>query len=259
MKTQLIKFVADISPRRRFRALLRSVFIVVGVVAAFVGEILLEEHKYWWAALPAVIVLGATLAEFVLGDLLTERRFPSKTASILDNLESKLRNVHDQIRNRIGELIASLPACDRQRVSGTLHLAIELYSPLDEEPEKALVQITDYSGYLGGRRWRFTASTKGLIGRCLRSGKPEYANFADESEYSLRMVREFGFSREEVDRHTKQARSYCAYPIHEADKMIGVLYLFSTEPQVFPRAIDPQKLTNTSNQIVELLQVAHIL
>ena len=112
---------------------------------------------------------------------------------------------------------------------------------------------------MGGKRWRFTSTTKGIIGRCYRLGIGVYVNFIGEDEYNQRMVSEFGFTKDEVAKHTKEARSYYAYPILMNNDVIGILYLFSTEPQVFPRTISQEKIQNAANQIIELLEVANIL
>jgi GAF domain-containing protein len=73
------------------------------------------------------------------------------------------------------------------------------------------------------------------------------------------MVEEFGFSPEEVDRHTKTARSYLAFPIRDRGDMVGVMYFFSTEPQVFPVAANEDRLRDAAESISALLRAAEIL
>jgi hypothetical protein len=84
-------------------------------------------------------------------------------------------------------------------------------------------------------------------------------NFRSLDEYRDRMVREFGFTHQEVARHTTAARSYLAYPIRDKGEIIGIMYFFSTEPQVFPHAVNSQRLSDTAESILGLLRTAEIL
>jgi len=251
--------IRELPARKRFRLILRAIFITVGVVGAFVTSALLENKAFTWAIVPASFVLLASMAEFVLADVLTERRYPASTEGLLQRLEANLRGVHDPLLDSISGAIQSLRACDIRRVSGTFHLKVELYSQDGDEAEPALVQVTDYSGRLGGKRWRFTSATKGVVGRCLRTGCPEWVNFASSSEYEHCMVREFGFSPSEVATHTRDARSYWAQPVFSRSQLVGVMYLFSTEIQVFPHAADPAILEAAARQIAACLESAGIV
>jgi hypothetical protein len=96
------------------------------------------------------------------------------------------------------------------------------------------------------------------VGRCLRSGNIATANFASLDEYRLRMVEEFGFTESEVKTHTNSARSYLAYPLKNGDAVAGVLYFFSTEPQVFPLAAPIGRLETTSAEVLGLLRTARL-
>lgn len=269
-----MRFVPDVlqavPARKRFRVLVRSVSLLFGITGAFVASILLEKGQYWWSGLPAFIVLVATFAEFVLGDILTDRRYPARTALLLERLETKLQLCSEQIGEHIDRAIDSLQGCDRGRVSGTFHLVVDLYSPIDEEPEPAFFQVIDYAGRQivdrTGKpkpgRWRFTSISKGIIGRCLRTNMAEHVNFSTEDELRERMVREFGFSRSEMEERSLDARSYWSQPVFHEDKVIGVLFFFSTEIQVFPKAIDEvatTKLEPTAQSIRGLLETAQII
>jgi hypothetical protein len=250
---------SDLPKRKRFRLKLRVLFLVVGIIAAFITSILFEEKHYYWAILPGSFILLASLAEFVLADILTESLYPANTQTLLQKLESNLQGAHDKIRDSIARAIGSLRACDVTKVSGTFHLKVELYSSAGDESESALVQVTDYSGRLGGKRWRFTIATKGLIGRCLRTERPEGVNFGSQMEYEERMVKEFGFSPTEVAQHTQQARSYWAQPVHSRGRLVGIIFLFSTDVQVFPLAADRIRLEGTANEIAAYLEGAGIV
>ena len=73
------------------------------------------------------------------------------------------------------------------------------------------------------------------------------------------MVREFGYTRDEMLRHTMKARSYWAQPMFSGERFVGVIYLFSTEPQAFPLSVDLQSLSATAGNIVAILEVATII
>jgi hypothetical protein len=249
----------ELSARKKFRLKLRAAFILVGVIAAYVTSLLMEQHLFCWSIVPAIFVLLATMGEFVAGDILTESRYPARTMALLAKLEGNLQEYHDRIRESIDRAIGSLKACDSARVSGAFHLVVELYSTDGDESEQALLQVTTYSGPLGGKRWRFTSAGKGVIGRCLRSARSEYVNFASLAEYEERMVSEFGFSRKEIVNHTKEARSYWAEPVHVEERLVGVIYLFSTEPQIFPRAADAAALQGTAREIGAFLIGARVV
>ncbi len=102
-------------------------------------------------------------------------------------------------------------------------------------------------------------ATKGIIGRCLRTGKTEIVNFASEEEYDRRMVEEFSFTREEANECTKPARSYWAHPVFSCDELVGVIYLFSNELQVFPKAVKKPHLDQSAKHIANLLEVARVI
>lgn len=201
----------------------------------------------------------ASVGEFVVSDILTDRRYPPRTAAALARFEDKIRVVNDEIMGCVRKAIRSLRGCNTGQVSGTFHLAVDFYPDPDGAPERGLVQVTDYSGSLGGRRWRVHSARKGVIGRCLRTGTPEWANFATADESSGRMVREFGYWGTEAANVTPEGRSYLAYPVFSRGQVVGVLYLFSAEPQVFPHALDGAALDEIANQISAVLRAAEVI
>jgi GAF domain-containing protein len=256
---RLITEILDLPRRKKFRLEMRAIFLTIGIIAAFVTSILLKKEVYVWAGLFTFVFLLTSLAEFVLADVLTEKRYPSQTENILEKLEDHLQGVQYQILNCIGKSIESMRGCDKSRISGTFHLVVDIYSQRGDDSEPALVQLTQYRGRLGGKRWRFTDATKGIVGRCLRTGRPEWVNFNSEAEYENRMVTEFGFTKDELSQHTKEARSYWAHPIHSDNKLIGVLYFFSTETQIFPVAVSTDILNSSANEIAAYLAGAEII
>lgn len=84
-------------------------------------------------------------------------------------------------------------------------------------------------------------------------------NFDDATEYRRRMVEEFGFSREEAEMHTTFARSYLAEPLLLGGTVIGVLYFFSSEPQVFPLAARGSDLASKGQDFVDVLKTVSIV
>ena len=245
--------------RQKFRLKIRAGALVVGFGAALATSILISEHYYWWASVPAALVLLASVVEFVFGDAVTEQQYPARTAAILESYESRIQNVHNQLLEQLGFAIESLRGCDIQKVNGTLHLVVQLYSPTSNDLEDAFVQITTYSGKLGGSRWRFASVAEGVIGRCFRTREPEWVNFATQEEYDDRMVREFGYTHQDVKRHTGTGRSYWAQPLLIKKEFVGVMFLFSTELQTFPRAVDRAKLESIATAISESLRAAAII
>ena len=69
------------------------------------------------------------------------------------------------------------------------------------------------------------------------------------------MVKSFGFSSEEAERHTRTGRSYLAIPLLRLGVVLGVLYFFTSEPQVFPRSANLNQLEKDAQAIVDLISV----
>lgn len=192
-------------------------------------------------------------------DVLTEKIYPARTEKILADLDEKTPKIERKLSDELDSARNALKGCDIDQVSITLHLKVSIYSTVDESSEDAFIQIIDYRGRFGGKRWRVVPATKGIIGRCLRTGKQEFVNFATEEEYDRRMVEEFSFTREEANKHTKRARSYWAHPVFSRDEQVGVIYLFSNELQVFPKAVEKPRLDQSAKHIANFLEVARVI
>lgn len=252
----------EVPDRRKYRLLSRSASLSLGAGAAYSFAVLIQERMYGWALVPGLVFTALSVFEFVVADLLIDARFPRETSEFLDRLQTKLSttSTHDEILNVLDTCTRTFSGCDYSRISATVHLIVDVVAVRSEAPTPGLVQISDYTrSGLGGRRWRVLEPTKGLVGRCLRTETAVTANFSDEEDYRRRMVTEYGFTRSEVDRHTEAARSYIACPIMSGSDMVGVLYFFSTEPQVFPRAADTVKLRETADVVAGFLRAAEIL
>lgn len=250
--------LGDLSVRRKYRVGARLIIIVLAASAAFAFAVLIQKLEYLWSVIPAAILGILSIAEFVVADLIIDARFPPETAKLLERLQSKL-TVHDEIVRVLKTCVSTFEGCDINAISSTMHLRVDIVTS-DNGDTAALIQLSDYTkAGLGGRRWRTLEPTKGLVGRCLRLGQLDWVNFRSLDEYRDRMVREFGFTHQEVARHTTTARSYLAYPIQDKGEIVGILYFFSTEPQVFPHAAKQQRLNDTADSVLGLLRTAEIL
>ena len=258
MVRRVLEVIDDVSVRRKYRIGARFVILILASGAVFSFSVLIQQQRYLWSIVPAAVLAILSIAEFILADLIIDARFPPETVKLLERLQSKL-TVHDEIVRVLKSCVSTFNGCDKERISSTVHLRVDITTS-GNGIATALVQLSDYTqAGLGGRRWRTLDPAKGLVGRCLRLEKLDWVNFRSIDEYRDRMVREFGFTRQEVARHTTTARSYLTYPIEDKGKAIGVIYFFSTEPQVFPLAADLSRLIEAAESILGLLRTADIL
>jgi hypothetical protein len=266
MSDGVYTFLSKIGIRthRSFRLTIRAVALVVGVCAGFAISVMIQESRYWSAGLVFVIVLLAGFIEFVIADVLADRSFPFDTERKLELMEGQLgqkgiAGVADKMR----ELIGQFRACDQSQVRATVHVFVPLMPTADQPARRGLLQLTDYvaravpvdPGVTRRRKGRIIPVNQGIIGRCARTGAMETVGFADMGEYREAMVRDFGFTPEEAEKHTTSARSYLAFPLRAEEEVVGVLYFFTTEPQVFPRAADREQLESGARDIVRLLEL----
>jgi hypothetical protein len=199
-------------------------------------------------------VLLAAVVEFVFADVLADSSFPFDTERKLALMEKRIgENVIEVITRRLLGIISDLGGCDISLLSATVHIVAELTSTADQRVRKGLLQLTDYVGPEGGKKGRVTLMTQGIKGRCARTASIEIVRFADEKEYLSAMVRSFGFTVEEAERHTKTGRSYLAAPLLRGNVVLGVLYLFTSEPQVFPRALNVHRIEMDARAIADLI------
>jgi len=68
------------------------------------------------------------------------------------------------------------------------------------------------------------------------------------------MVEESGFAKGEAESHTTIGRSYLAEPLFHGPKVIGVLYFFTSEPQVFPYAAGECDLASDAKDLIDILK-----
>lgn len=252
-------FLTDLSPRKRYKLIIRLLAIILGILGVFFTAVYIQQSKYIIALYFASIILLASFIEFVISDVLAERRYPTRTAILFDALDTKLNHVRDSIMEKLKETVNALKGCDKSLVNATVLLEVHFYSSIDDKLEAGLIQLTDYYGKRGGSPWRITSCYKGIVGRCIRTSKPEFVNFNSEADFEEKMIKEFGFDKEDIGMVSKDARSYFAYPIEFDEKVIGVLFLFSTEHQVFPKAVDISMIQGISKDISLFLNTARIV
>lgn len=249
-----------IRTHRSFRLTIRAIALLVGLYAAFHLSMLLAKKEFeivWYVFL---VVIVTAFVEFIFADILADRSFPFDTERKLALMEKRLgAQAIEAITQRIKDLIAEFRGCDTALISATVHVFAELTATADQRIREGLLQLTDYVGPDGGKKGRINLINQGVIGRCARTGKMETVDFADEDEYREAMVREFGFTIQEAERHTKTGRSYLAFPLRFNDKVVGVLYFFTSEPQVFPPAADVARLEEVAREIVNYMNFARLV
>ena len=252
--------LAGIRTHRAFRLTLRAIALAGGLYAAFRVSVLLEQSEFDSAWVIYLVVIAAAFLEFVLADVLADRSFPFDTERKLELMERRLgRDVIDTISDRLQQVISEFRGCDTSQISACVHVLAELTATADQRIRIGLLQLTDYVGPYGGSKGRITLITQGVIGRCARTRTMEIVNFADTTDYIESMVREFGFTQAETEGHTKTARSYLAFPLHHRSQIVGVLYFFTTESQVFPRAARVERLEEVAREIVNYVKLLRIL
>jgi hypothetical protein len=258
----MVQAYRDLSERQKFRAQIRGVILAFAAVSTYAFAVLVQQKLYVWSLIPAVILGLLSILEFVVADFLVDSRFPLETTLFLERLRRKLSttSTNNDIVRALNDCVASFTACDKGRITSAVHLLVDLIDPGTYLTTPGLVQISDYSrSGLGGPRWRTLKATQGLVGRCVRADQMVYVNFPTPEEYTRRMVEEFGFTQAEAASHTKDARSYLAVPIRNGDNLIGVMYFFSTEAQVFPRAVDETDVKRYAEHVAALLRASEII
>lgn len=254
---------------KTYRMIYRATFLILGFIAVYIMSVLLEEGQYNWAIIPAGCALVFTLLEFVFGEMIVEKSYPSETKKIMDAVDKMSEDVSDSLLKCLEEIINDLNGCDKRIVQATIHLKVHISKSKEKKNQTfGLLQIFPYF-HIGLSHQQFISSKeksgrilegfKGIIGRCMRTDDIEYVNFATVDEYNFRMVNEFGFTKDEIEKHTFSARSYFAAPFKSTNEVIGIIYLFTKEPQVFPKAVDMQKFITKANHIADILKVGKII
>jgi GAF domain-containing protein len=221
---------------------------------------LIQQNHYDYAEIWRFGVVFAAIVEFVVADVVADQSFPFDTEHKLALMEKRMGvNAMETISARLLQTISEFQGCNTAMISATVHIVAELAPTSDQRIRRGLLQLTDYVGPEGGRKGRLTLITQGIIGRCARTGEIETVGFADEKEYLAEMIRGFGFTVEEAERHTKSARSYLAVPLKHRGAVLGVLFFFTNEPQVFPRALSVDRIKQVADSIVDLVKVVGLV
>ena len=249
-----------ITTHRQFRLLLRGIALATALGAAFLVEVKTELHEFCGALKVYGLVAAAAFVEFVFADVLADRSFPFDTERRLALMERRLGIAAiGVITDNLRQAILGFHACDTSRIGAVVHILTEVDAGVQNPTKVGLLQLTDYVGLTGGRKGRLTLINQGIIGRCARTGRSETVDFATAEEYSESMVRDFGFTPEEARRHNTTGRSYLAYPLIKGTTSVGVVYFFTSEPQVFPGAADEGSLQTLARGIVDSLVIAGLV
>ncbi len=249
-----------IRTHRSFRLAIRAFALLLGLSAGFFVSVQIEVGHFEIAFWLFLIVTGAAVLELILGDLFADQSFPFDTERKLSLMEKRLgMETISTISRRLEETIGVFKNCDISSVSATVHLVAELNGDLGSRSNYGLLQLTDYVGPEGGRKGRLTLINQGIIGRCARTEEIETVNFIDVNEYRCSMVRDFGFTKQEASLHTTSARSYLAYPLKSEGLLIGVIYFFSDEPEVFPGSIEGAHLDQVAQEFVNYLKIVQLV
>lgn len=249
-----------IRSHRSFRLTIRGTALFVGLLAGYCVGIHMELEEFSKGFWMFLIVLATAMLEFVLADVLADQSFPFDTERKLALMERRLgADAIRTISERLKQTIEEFRGCDTSFISGTVHVLAELNSTNDSRTRYGLLQLTDYVGLGGGRKGRVTLINQGIIGRCARTEQLESVDFADANEYKNAMIRDFGFTKSEIKRHTASARSYLAYPLKDDDTLIGVIFFFTTEPQVFPRAAADVRFDRIAQEFVNYLKLVQLV
>lgn len=253
---KLVKVLNEVglSTHRRFRLTIRAFALGLGLLATFKVSSSFVDGKgsIWWY----MLLCFSAIIEFIFADVLAERSFPFDTERKLALLEKgNGKNAIKKITSRLKTLIEGLNACDVTQVSATVHVFVELASTSDQRVRMGLMQLTDYVGPAKGPKGRIVMITQGVVGRCARTGNMEVVDFADQIDYTNAMISEFGFTKKEAKSHSQYARSYLAYPLERDEEIVGVIYLFSPEPQIFPHSVERVSLQNAATEFVNYLDL----
>ena len=250
-----------LSTHRGLRLALRAIALAEGLYCLHFANVAYESQLFVEAAWWHCGVAAAAFMEFVLADVLADKAFPYDTERKLNLLEMRLgRKVIHAMMDRICDSIRSFHCCDTGRISATVHLLTDLDSTQDDRFRQGLLQLTDYVGPDGGKKGRITPITKGVIGLCVRTRQVETVNFSSREEYFSSMTRYYGFTAHEASQHSAKGRSYLAYPLmKDIESVVGVLYFFTSEPQVFPSAVDLAKIEELARHILRDLQIAGLV
>lgn len=258
--------IFDVLPRigiknhRTLRLTIRLQTLLVGLVSGYCVSFFMKKERFDLSLAAFGCLIVAAVLEFVVADILAERAFPYETEQKLLKMERQLgADAINRISERLMRAIDVFSGCEQSRISATVHVLVSLSGPTDHKFQSGLLQLTDYVGPYGGKKGRVTLLNQGVIGRCARTHVLECVDFASDDEYRARMVREFGFMQQEAERHTRTGRSYLAFPLKRDNDLVGVLYFFTTEPQVFPLAAMDANLQDVAREIVDDMRMAQLV
>lgn len=247
-----------ISKRKLFRLFFRIPAIIIGLYLTYRVGIEINERNYALACKLTTGLIVLSIIEFVLADIITDQKYPPSTTWLLDKLEPKMEVYSSNIQESLNSIVKSFTNCDVSKISSVFLLKVDLFDHLFEESQEGLLQITNYEGPHKGKKWRFFYSTKGIVGKCMRTHEMQTDSF-DNTSYDKKMTEHYGYSKSELGNHNRNAQSYLAYPLLKDDVPVGIIYFTSDEMNVFPLAIDKSTLEKSAGRILGYLEGAKII
>jgi hypothetical protein len=160
----------------------------------------------WWVALPALLIVGTKVFEYV------------RSAQL------RMKIIYYQL-----QILHKLLPSNGSTVRCTYHQPV--HHRFRNRTE--LVQAFDYilQGGGGGRQF---PTNKGIIGKTYNDKGPRVENFFSDPEYRDRMLAEYNYTATELMHRTADRRSYMCYPIVDENHIVlGLLYLDSDQPNTF--------------------------
>jgi hypothetical protein len=157
----------------------------------------------YWIIVPILMVMYSKSVEYRM----------SKTAK------------QDKVQAQLTLLLKLLAFPPQQNVRCTYHVPTS---------RRQLRQCFDYIPY-GGGNGRSWPSRKGLVGKAFKLKKSFVENFANDQDYRVGMVTDYGYTTDEVQQHSTDRRSYFCHPlIDDHLRVLGIVYFDSVVTNKFP-------------------------
>lgn len=212
---------------------IRIFLLAVIALSGLASNVAVNEKRYDLAAIAVIVGVACGAVELFFVQKLTGH-IKGGRLTTREYLKLASKKSRDEVRLRLTRLQTALGWENSTTVSMTVHLAVTRADCSDCHSSCSLIQLIGYVGKRSGGEGRLNSDLKGIIGRCLRTRAPQTVNFENEREFTRLMTKEFGYYPDEVSFHDTEGRSYLCSPIGREGGAIAVLYIYSTEPNVFP-------------------------
>lgn len=208
-----------------------GIAVVPPLLAALVGAVIslndpdpLKNRLGWFLLVGALWLAGASVIK-VLSAYAQDRA--QQLSQDYDGLQGAVQVLHAMLTKQL-----DLPTND-----GSLRITVHrvVLSPRAEQSPQEVEQVLAYVGGQGSGAGRRFSIRSGITGRVARDGVPyvftrqgnDYAAFLTE------MVSEWGYTRDEATKLTRDRQTAMAVPILGQPGVIGVVYLDSNRRDLF--------------------------